>query len=321
MPSKKLAGVCGEEVSPYPDFESPRVDEVQLVREELCRLHGEPTRGETVMPVLDSLVRTVLSQNTTDKNSRAAFLNLKKMFPTWLQVYKAQGTGQVEAAIKVGGLSEIKAKNIHNILSYLLEHHPLRCSNGEPSYDWLRDLPTETIKEELIKHKGVGPKTISCVLMFNLNRAEFPVDTHVLHITKQRLGWAPSAATAESAYLHLNATIPDSLKYDIHVLLVEHGKRCPKCSKGSLQLPQEGPCPLGAPLRDKLHQRRMGKGQLEKRGREEHVSTAFANESKIPEDDEQGGHRFGDMCGHDCDDIYKSETKGKKKLKHLDMQG
>jgi len=38
---------------------------------------------------------------------------------------------------------------------------------------------------------GVGPKTVSCVLMFGLGRAEFPVDTHVWKIALA-LGWVRS---------------------------------------------------------------------------------------------------------------------------------
>jgi len=39
-------------------------------------------------------------------------------------------------------------------------------------------MGTEEIKQELSRFKGVGPKTISCVLMFQMRRNEFPVDTH-----------------------------------------------------------------------------------------------------------------------------------------------
>lgn len=35
-------------------------------------------------------------------------------------------------------------------------------------------------KAELMRFKGVGPKTVACVLMFTLARAEFPVDAHVV---------------------------------------------------------------------------------------------------------------------------------------------
>jgi endonuclease III len=44
--------------------------------------------------------------------------------------------------------------------------------------EYLREMSTEAVKAELSRFKGVGPKTISCVLMFNMQRHEFPVDTH-----------------------------------------------------------------------------------------------------------------------------------------------
>jgi endonuclease III len=42
------------------------------------------------MPVLDSLVRTILSQNTTDKLSRQAFENLKKNYKDYLSILYAK---------------------------------------------------------------------------------------------------------------------------------------------------------------------------------------------------------------------------------------
>ena len=74
-------------------------------------------------------------------------------------------------------------------------------------------------------------QTISCVLMFAMERAEFPVDTHLWHITK-KLGWVPSTCSRESCYEHLNNRVPDEFKFALHVLLVDHGKVCKACSKG-----------------------------------------------------------------------------------------
>ncbi|KAJ6687841.1 hypothetical protein OIU74_016525 [Salix koriyanagi] len=50
--------------------------------------------------VLDGLVKTVLSQNTTEVNSQRAFLNLKSAFPTWENVLAAESKF-VENAISV----------------------------------------------------------------------------------------------------------------------------------------------------------------------------------------------------------------------------
>ena len=75
------------------------------------------------------------------------------------------------------------------------------------------------------------------------------VDTHVLRISKQ-LGWVPSSATRESAYEHLNETIPPDLKLDLHCLLVTHGKHCHACAaNGKPQFPPQDGTKLECPLK------------------------------------------------------------------------
>ena len=75
------------------------------------------------------------------------------------------------------------------------------------------------------------------------------VDTHVLRISKQ-LGWVPSSATRESAYEHLNETIPPDLKLDLHCLLVTHGKHCHACAaNGKPQFPPKDGTKLECPLK------------------------------------------------------------------------
>ena len=70
------------------------------------------------------------------------------------------------------------------------------------------------------------------------------LDTHVWEISK-KLGWSPNNSTRESTYDHLNTIITNEHKYSLHVLLVEHGKRCRNCSKGGkLQKESEGECPF-----------------------------------------------------------------------------
>lgn len=195
---------------------------------------GHPRQRHTV---LDSLVGTMLSQNTTDVNSRRAFASLKAKFPTWEAVYEADPKA-VEDTIRCGGLAEIKTSRILNILKVLDQERGMLC------LEYVRNLSVDEIKLELSRFKGVGPKTIACVLMFHLQQNDFPVDTHVFRITKM-LGWVPTKADREKAYLHLNHRIPNHLKFDLNCLLVTHGKRCPRCAKGGrMQKPVDGPCPL-----------------------------------------------------------------------------
>ena len=248
---------------PYPSFARPTPEECWFARDALAQLHsafyaglqertitggvkevgpgtlalpapggesdvgGVSTRVDATPPtaapdatrrksVLDSLVGTILSQHTTDVNSHRAFAGLKARFPTWESVRTAKPRA-VEESIKCGGLAEIKVARIQTILNTLREERGAACM------EYLRDMDDDEAKRELGRFKGVGPKTISCVMMFCLDRAEFPVDTHVWKIALA-LGWVPKGAGRDAAYEHLNRRVPNAAKFDLHVLLVEHGK-------------------------------------------------------------------------------------------------
>lgn len=182
--------------------------------------------------LLDNLVATVLSQATTNTNSSRAFRNLKATFPKWEQVIDA-GPSEIERCIKCGGLAEAKSKVIHQILLQLKEEQ------GSCTLEFIRDMKNDEAKKKLCMFRGVGPKTASCVLMFGMRRGEFPVDTHIRRISA-RLGWTRPGSTAESTYDILNGCLPDDIKYDLHVLLIEHGReickaRRPQCGICSFQ--------------------------------------------------------------------------------------
>ena len=182
-------------------------------------------------PILDSLVDTILSQNTSNVNSNRAFKQLKAAFPNWDAARKAPAA-KIEDAIRSGGLAKTKSLRIKAILE------KVHTDRGETSLEHLRRLPTARVKEELRSLPGVGPKTAACVLMFTLKRADFPVDTHIHRIAK-RLGWMPPRASAEQTYETLNARVPEKLTYALHVLLITLGRKICKA-----QTPLCLECPL-----------------------------------------------------------------------------
>merc|ERR1712216_799944 len=50
-----------------------------------------------------------------------------------------------------------------------------------------------------------------------------------------------------------NARVPAALKFDFHVLLVQHGKHCKRCAKNGKNRREDlGPCPLGPALRKRM---------------------------------------------------------------------
>ncbi|KAK7347201.1 hypothetical protein VNO80_21728 [Phaseolus coccineus] len=234
----------GNVKDPFPSHARPTPEECEAVRDTLLALHGIPpelakyrklqplndaVQPESPEPVLDGLVRTVLSQNTTEANSQKAFVSLKSSFPTWEHVFGAESK-DVENAIRCGGLAPTKASCIKNMLRCLRERR------GQLCLEYLRDLSVDEAKAELSLFKGIGPKTVACVLMFNLQQDDFPVDTHIFEIAKT-MGWVPSVADRNKSYLHLNQRIPNELKFDLNCLMFTHGKLCRKCSskKGNQQ--------------------------------------------------------------------------------------
>lgn len=178
-------------------------------------------------PVLDELIGTILSQNTTSANSRKAFARLRERFPTWESAMRAP-TEEIADAIRPGGLANRKAPRIKAILSQVYD----RQANLD--IDWVADLPNAEAMEYLMEFDGVGRKTAACVLMFGLGRPVLPVDTHV-HRVSTRLGLI-GRVSAEKAHDILGSMVPAERVYSFHVNMVTHGRRVcharsPECER------------------------------------------------------------------------------------------
>lgn len=194
----------------------PGARRVRAVVRRLEKAYG-PRPWKRHGPPLDGLIAAILSQNTSDQNSHAAFKDLKRRFPTWERVRTAPAS-KIAAAIKTGGLAQQKAPRIKKILNQLHK------KTGELSLDFLRDLSLDQAREYLLALSGVGPKTAACVLMFNLGRPALPVDTHVHRVAK-RIGLIDPSTSADKAHHVLERACPDELIYPFHVLMIAHGRQ------------------------------------------------------------------------------------------------
>jgi endonuclease III len=176
----------------------------------------------------DVLVATILSQNTTDRNSTRAFANLYSAYDT-PEKLAAAPEAEIAGLIKVGGLHEQKAKLIKNVARLVLDEY-----GG--TLDFVCDADPEAARRELLSIKGVGPKTADCVLLFSCGRDVIPVDTHVFRITK-RLGIVPEKADHEAAHSALMEKVPAGMRGSVHVALVRFGREICKA-----QNPQHDKC-------------------------------------------------------------------------------
>ena len=146
----------------------------------------------------------------------------------------------VEAAIRVGGLAKAKARAILGALSRM------ETERGEYSLEQLRSMPLPAARAYLTSFPGVGVKTANILLLFSFGLPAFPVDTHILRVTK-RLGLVPENATLAKAALSLEPHVPENDHGPLHLNLIRLGRevcrpRTPLCP-GCPLLPV---CPEGA---------------------------------------------------------------------------
>src|SRR5947209_4931930 len=156
------------------------------VYEALLDTYGEP-KNEPDYDPLGGLVGTILSQHTSDINSGRAYQQLVATFPGW-EIVRDAPTDEVAKAIRSGGLANVKAPRIQDVLQTLTEQQEAQGGKktlAEYLFDELAKRKTEEAWRYLQMLPGVGPKTAACVMMFNLDRPSFPIDTHV-HRTSQR---------------------------------------------------------------------------------------------------------------------------------------
>jgi endonuclease-3 len=223
-------------VPPVDNQEKRRL--LEKVFNTLEREYGVPDTGSLDDP-LEVLIRTILSQNTTDRNRDLAYRELRRRFPRWEDILDADQE-EIAEAIKVGGLGQQKAGRIKEILQWV------QGQWGRMTLAPLCAMEQSEALGILLTLKGVGPKTANCVLAFGCGRDVFPVDTHILRVTK-RLGLIPAQATAEKAHGLLAPLVPPGKAIPLHLNLIRYGReqckaRQPQC--GSCLVPELCTLPL-----------------------------------------------------------------------------
>jgi len=178
------------------------------------------------------LIQTILSQNTSDRNSHKAFSYLLDSFDNWQALANAS-VDQISKVIRYGGLGDIKAKYIKQALE------TIRRKRGDLELDFLKKLTLIEARNWLMNLPGVGMKTASCVLLFSLGMPALPVDTHVFRVSK-RLGLIPNNISVNEAHELLEKAVPNEVVYSFHILLIEHGRKIckaqrPRCNQCVLQ--------------------------------------------------------------------------------------
>ena len=90
---------------------------LQVLKENLAMPNWTVMRHEP----FETLIATIISQNTADVNTERAFENLSKQFEVTPQSLSQAETSKLEACLHVGGLYKSKAKTIQAVSKIILE--------------------------------------------------------------------------------------------------------------------------------------------------------------------------------------------------------
>ena len=230
------------EASSKEDAEPPAT-RAEAVVDQLGDRYWQTTYGG--QQAFESLVRTILSQNTSDQASQPAHDALVDRFDDGdLAVALASASQEaIATVIKPAGLYNQKSAVIQRTADHVLEEY-----GSAAAFDrYVREEDAVEVRDTLLKLKGVGPKTADCVLLFAGGKdGVFPVDTHV-HRIYRRLGIAAPTADHEAVRETLEQQVPPEKCGYGHTTSIQFGReyctaRDPACLDGLENCPVADLC-------------------------------------------------------------------------------
>ncbi|WP_336345559.1 endonuclease III domain-containing protein [Halalkalicoccus ordinarius] len=199
----------------------------------------------------ECLVRTILSQNTSDKASQPAHESLMDRYGSdergedrdLVEALAEAHRDELAETISSAGLYNRKSEVMIAAAAEIREEF-----GGEAEFDaFVREGEPETVRSRLLEIDGVGPKTADCVLLFSGGRSGvFPVDTHV-HRIYRRMGIAPPKADHEGVREILEEAVPAEKCGFGHTASIQFGReycsaRKPACLDGPEACPLYDHC-------------------------------------------------------------------------------
>jgi endonuclease-3 len=197
----------------YPSPGMERGEDARWMIDQLSKRFGPATVRSR--DAVETLVLTILSQNTTDANRDRAYASLRERFPTMSEIGDALES-EIALAIRAGGLQRQKAASIRGAL------RRIRSERGRLDLGFLRRMDVDAGLTWLLDLDGVGRKTAGIVLLFAFGKPYFPVDTHVRRVLT-RVGWIRAK---EEPHRRVNGILPKDpeLMADLHLQLIRLGR-------------------------------------------------------------------------------------------------
>jgi endonuclease-3 len=208
------------------------------IQAEMLRTIAKKFPVETWKPgsAFETLIHTILSQNTNDRNSDAAMRRLKERYMITPRALSKARVSEVIHCIPSAGLYRSKAPRIIEVSKIIAQQYRGRLSQ-------ILELPYVQAKDELTTLPGVGPKTADILLAFVAKHPVIPIDTHIARVSK-RLGIIPANADYERIRQTLESLIPPLKRLRSHLSLIAFGRAICRAPRPRCEIcPVSDSCP------------------------------------------------------------------------------
>lgn len=178
---------------------------------------GDPFKG---------LIRTILSQNTSRRNTQTAYQQLELLIGVEPRKLAEASLEKIAEAIRPAGMHHQRAETLKRVAEFVLKRY-------RGSLRPLLERPYEEARRELIALPGVGRKTADVVLLFEGGMGVLPIDRHIQRIAI-RLGLVPKRADYDEVRRILEEASSPERYLDLHLNLIRLGReickaRSPLC--------------------------------------------------------------------------------------------
>jgi len=177
-------------------------------------------------PLFDFIIAVILSQNTSDRNAIKAYNNLVKLFGSPLDPVKLleSESSVIINAIKPAGMYSKRYRWITDLAKLFVNKDFV-----ENLVEYVKNNDVDDSRRKLLELPGIGYKTADVILLIYFNKPSFPVDTHIMRITK-RLTSLRSLKYEDVRMFWMNNLEPSEY-FEVHILLITHGREICRAKK------------------------------------------------------------------------------------------
>jgi len=167
--------------------------------------------------IFEIIIGAILTQNVAWKNVETALKNLKGKKLLSPQNLHNTENSIIASCIRPSGYYNQKTKKIKNFLDWF--------STINYSFDKLKIIKTNILREILLNINGIGQETADSILLYGLNRKIFVIDAYTKRMFS-RLNLISSHESYSSIQDFFHREFSGTLKRynEYHALIVAHGK-------------------------------------------------------------------------------------------------